>query len=114
MAVRVSPIVYDLPPNAERTGGWSGVGENLNHRSIFAILTKDTIYVHDTFHEQPLVVLKGLHYANLTDCAWSKDGRSLIVSSSDGYISLVTFSEGELGVEVEGGAAAVVKGVRDR
>jgi len=113
VAVRPSPIVYKLPPNAQKTGGWKGVGDNLNHRSIFAILTRDTIYIHDTFHSEPLVVLKGLHYANLTDCCWSSDGRSLIVSSSDGYVSLVTFSEGELGIKIEGGVKQVVEGLKE-
>lgn len=39
----------------------------------------------------------GLHFAGLTDCQWTDDGRHLIVSSSDGYISILSFKEGELG-----------------
>jgi len=42
-------------------------------------------------------VAKGLHYAGLTDCCWSKDGRHLLVSSTDGYLSILSFQEGELG-----------------
>ena len=41
--------------------------------------------------------MKGLHYAGLTDAAWTGDGRGLLVTSSDGYVSLLGFVEGELG-----------------
>jgi chromatin assembly factor 1 subunit B len=40
---------------------------------------------------------RGLHYAGLTDAAWSADGRTLFVTSSDGYISIISFGLGELG-----------------
>ena len=65
VAVRCSPLLYKLPPNSSSSNdkhndnvtSWPKGG--LNHRSIFAVLTFDTIYVHDTHHVQPLVVLKG-------------------------------------------------------
>lgn len=41
--------------------------------------------------------MKGLHYAGLTDATWTGDGKKLLVSSSDGYVSLLSFEEGELG-----------------
>ena len=40
---------------------------------------------------------RGLHYASLTDCAWTSDGRTLIIASRDGYISFISFDETELG-----------------
>ena len=55
------------------------------------------MYVYDTHHAAPLVVCKNLHYAGLTDAAWSPDGRKLMVTSSDGYVTLLTFENGELG-----------------
>ena len=67
------------------------------YRSIFAVLTLDTIYVYDTFHSRPLAVAKGLHYAGLTDCTWSADGHKLMVTSTDGYVSMLIFQAGELG-----------------
>ena len=66
-------------------------------RHVFAVLTRDSVYVYDTYHVAPLSVMKGLHYAGLTDVAWTGDGRGLLVSSSDGYVSLIGFEEGELG-----------------
>ena len=67
------------------------------YRSVFAVLTQDSILVYDTVHAAPLAVMRGLHYANLTNATWSPDGHSLVVSSSDGYVTLVRFSSGELG-----------------
>jgi len=69
----------------------------LPYRSIFAVLTLDTILIYDTFHSRPLCIAQELHYAGLTDCSWSSNGRNLIVCSTDGYISILSFDAGELG-----------------
>ena len=42
-------------------------------------------------------MIGNMHYATFSDLAWSADGRILIVASTDGYCSLVSFEEGELG-----------------
>ena len=72
-------------------------GSGLPYRSVFAVLTLDTILVYDTHHDRPLAVARGLHYAGLTDCCWSKDGLNLMVCSTDGYVSILSFEKGELG-----------------
>ena len=69
----------------------------LPYRTIFAVLTLDSIFIYDTHHAAPLSVLQGLHYSGLTDCCWSSDGMNLVVCSSDGYISIVNFADGDLG-----------------
>lgn len=71
--------------------------QSLPYRSIFAVLTLDSVLVYDTHHLRPLCIARGLHYAGLTDCTWSADGRNLIVCSTDGYISILTFDEKEFG-----------------
>jgi hypothetical protein len=70
---------------------------NLHYRSIFAVLTLDSVLIYDTYHITPLAMARGLHYASLTDCAWTSDGRTLIISSRDGYLTFITFNKGELG-----------------
>jgi chromatin assembly factor 1 subunit B len=72
-------------------------GGDLPYRSVFAVLTLDSVLVYDTHHDRPLAVARGLHYAGLTDCCWSQDGQNLIVCSTDGYISVLSFEDGELG-----------------
>jgi hypothetical protein len=64
---------------------------------VFCVLTWDAVLVYDTFHTNPLAIVSGLHYCNLVDAAWSDDGRILFVCSTDGYVSIVQFEEGELG-----------------
>jgi chromatin assembly factor 1 subunit B len=46
---------------------------------------------------EPLVVLGAIHYKHVTDLAWSPDGRFLVASSHDGYCTIASFGEGELG-----------------
>lgn len=69
----------------------------LPYRMIFAVATKSSVFLYDTQQTVPFGVISNIHYTRLTDIAWSEDGRILIVSSTDGFCSLVTFSENELG-----------------
>lgn len=45
----------------------------------------------------PFAIISNIHYARLTDITWSADGRILIVSSVDGFCTLITFEADELG-----------------
>lgn len=64
---------------------------------IFAIATKCSVYLYDTQQKLPIGLISNIHYTRLTDLAWSNDGTTLLVSSTDGYCSIVQFSDGELG-----------------
>jgi chromatin assembly factor 1 subunit B len=70
---------------------------DLPYRVVFAVCTTDTVAVYDTGKETPVAFVSGLHYATITDAAWSPCGMKLVVSSSDGYCSALTFTESELG-----------------
>jgi chromatin assembly factor 1 subunit B len=109
VVVRPNPVLFELPPSAVEDAKENHSPMELEHhdhslpfcglpyRSIFAVLTLDSVLIYDTHHLQPLSVVQGLHYAGLTDCCWSQDGMNLMISSSDGYISIVNFAEEELG-----------------
>jgi len=119
VVVRPNPVLFQLPPSTladlkenqcplnrkiavDRNGQMqtpfpATTPSSLPYRSVFAVLTLDSILIYDTHHTAPLSVLQGLHYSGLTDCCWSSDGLNLMVCSSDGYISIVNFAEGELG-----------------
>lgn len=92
VAVRPNPVPFTIPE-----GVAPAAAPNLPYRTVFAVLTLDTVLVYDTCHAAPVAATKGAHYAALTDCCWTNDGRTLIVTSSDGYVSFLSFGEGELG-----------------
>ncbi|GAB0098158.1 chromatin assembly factor 1 subunit B [Sergentomyia squamirostris] len=75
----------------------------LPYRMIFAVATKNSVYFYDTQQMVPFAKISNIHYTRLTDLTWSSDGRLLVVSSTDGFCSLITFGEGELGVVSDGG-----------
>jgi len=52
----------------------------------------------DTECTRPIGLVTGIHYEALSDMAWGADGRSIYVSSLDGYVSAVRFESLELGV----------------
>ncbi|KAF9920739.1 hypothetical protein FBU30_009347 [Linnemannia zychae] len=69
----------------------------LSYRSIYAVATQDSILIYDTQQSAALALVSHLHYATFTDMAWSSDGCNLILTSSDGFCSIISFEEGELG-----------------
>jgi len=111
LVIRPNPILFQLPnqvqsdskeniqssPSSVASNEVRRNDLNLPYRSIFAVLTVDSILIYDTVHSSPLCIAKNLHYAGLTDCSWSSDGHHLVVSSTDGYISMISFEDGELG-----------------
>lgn len=64
---------------------------------VFAIATKNSVRLYDTQQQMPFADISNIHYARLTDLTWSSDGTALIVSSFDGFCTLIMFKEGELG-----------------
>jgi hypothetical protein len=53
--------------------------------------------LYDTQHLLPFSFISNLHYATLTDVAWTSDGLSLIMASADGFCSLVEYNLEEFG-----------------
>ncbi|KZO94602.1 WD40 repeat-like protein [Calocera viscosa TUFC12733] len=65
----------------------------LPYRMLFAVATQDTVVLYDTQQAGPLAIFANLHYSAFTDVAWAPDGQSLIMSSNDGYCSIVVFDD---------------------
>lgn len=43
----------------------------LPYRVIFSVATLNSLYIYDTESSLPIAVFGGLHYAAITDIAWS-------------------------------------------
>ncbi|KAH8237124.1 hypothetical protein KR038_004845 [Drosophila bunnanda] len=98
VAVRCSPVLYRLRPyNAEKNPPII----DLPYRMIYAVATKNSVLLYDTQQAVPFAIVSNIHYTRLTDLAWSSDGTVLIVSSTDGFCSLLTFEPEELGERYE-------------
>ncbi|XP_050327663.1 chromatin assembly factor 1 subunit B [Bactrocera neohumeralis] len=101
VAVRCCPILYRLRPHKADV---NPPVVPLPYRMIFAVATRSSVYFYDTQQRQPFAVISNIHYTRLTDVTWSSDGRIVVVSSTDGFCSLITFEAGELGEEYEDAA----------
>ncbi|KAF9552103.1 WD40 repeat-like protein [Agrocybe pediades] len=65
----------------------------LPYRMLYAVVTMDTVAIYDTQQAAPLCLLTKLHYDEFTDMTWSPDGQCLILSSRDGYCTLIVFDD---------------------
>ena len=81
--VRSSPVVYSLREDVEE----NFLG--LPYRVIFAIMTVDTVILHDSQSRAPFMYVDNLHYDNLTSLCWTPDGKSMVVSSMEGYNTFI-------------------------
>ncbi|PKS09887.1 hypothetical protein jhhlp_004510 [Lomentospora prolificans] len=69
----------------------------LPYRMIYAVATQDSVILYDTQQQSPLCVVSNLHCATFTDLTWASDGLTLLITSSDGFCSTLSFDPGELG-----------------
>ncbi|KAK8165244.1 chromatin assembly factor 1 protein [Phyllosticta citrichinensis] len=70
---------------------------SLPYRMIYAVATQDAVHIYDTQQQKPLCIVSNLHFATFTDLTWTNDGHTLLMTSSDGFCSCLTFQPGELG-----------------
>ncbi|EAZ05333.1 hypothetical protein OsI_27538 [Oryza sativa Indica Group] len=92
VAVRFCPVLFKL------RGSQSDCFFKLPYRVIFAVATLNSLYVYDTESVAPILIHAGLHYAAITDIAWSSDAKYLAVSSRDCFCTIIEFENEELGL----------------
>ena len=85
--VSFSPKVYKL--RGVKDDGNDDASMNpfrgLIHRCIFCVCTIDGAMVYDTEVASPIAIISNAHYAAVTCATWSADGRTLVLSSKDGF-----------------------------
>ncbi|KAI0839120.1 WD40 repeat-like protein [Hypoxylon sp. FL0890] len=74
----------------------------LPYRMVYAVATQDSVLLYDTQQTTPICVVSNLHLATFTDLTWSSDGLTLLICSTDGFCSTLSFLPGELGQEYKG------------
>ncbi|CAD1813145.1 WD domain, G-beta repeat family protein [Candida parapsilosis] len=75
----------------------------LPYKLIFAIGTLDSIVIYSTDDEfKPLGQVSNIHYQAITDLAWDENGTKLLVSSMDGFCSVVNFEANTFGSLYDG------------
>ncbi|XP_067946349.1 chromatin assembly factor 1 subunit B-like [Watersipora subatra] len=97
IAVRFCPRFFTLRP---KTTSQPKVF-NLPYRMVYAVVTLDNVLLYDTQQEAPFASISSIHYEPLTDASWASDGSHLIVSSIDGFCTIITLDTKKLGTEYQ-------------
>ncbi len=113
IAIRFSPVKYklrslsELGVNCTATDSSSASSSKpwertrtlfcLPYRMVYAVATQSSVNIYDTQQAEPFARISKIHYISLNDLSWSADGSVLIISSTDGFCSLVSFRDGEIG-----------------
>jgi len=69
----------------------------LPYRMWVAIGSIDSVTLYDTQTLTPKLILVDSHYAPITDLSWSPDGFALMISSMDGFCTVLSFTTTDLG-----------------
>lgn len=101
VAVRCCPRLFKPIPQPSKQDGEVTSWADKPYRIVFAVVTIRSVLVYDSQHFHPIVRLCGQHLAAINDAAWSGDGSSLVVCSSDGYLTITRFQRGALGDPLE-------------
>ncbi|CAG9579104.1 unnamed protein product [Danaus chrysippus] len=75
-------------------------------RLLLAVATRRSLLLYDTHQRAPVALISNIHYTRITDLSWSSDGLTLVASSTDGFCSVVSFTEEELGEAITNTDAA--------
>ncbi|PRP79015.1 hypothetical protein PROFUN_13257 [Planoprotostelium fungivorum] len=78
----------------------------LSHTLVYAVLTLNGVAIYRTTTSNPIAYIDNIHYSGLTDATWCGEGKHLLISSKDGYVTWVCFKEGELGVVIAGDSSS--------
>ena len=102
VAVRVCPRLWAARPVAGAADDAvqqppSNGAFSLPYRMLVAVATLDAVIVYDTSLPFPVAALANFHYDKITDIAWSPSGRTLLLTSIDGYVSALCLEDAELG-----------------
>lgn len=103
IAARFCPLTFEpvnVPAKKRDVDGLPVPSKSTKTRRKFvaALVAADGLILVETSKTcRPIGYVGGLHLDQLTDAAWSHDGRVLISCSTDGYCTLVVFNQNELG-----------------
>ncbi|XP_039261721.2 chromatin assembly factor 1 subunit B-like [Styela clava] len=92
--IRCCPVKFHL---REMEDNDTNSSIDLPYRLVFAVAATDTLLLYDTQHLEPFALIGNIHYAAITDISWSSDGQQLLVSSRDGFCTIIQFSNEEIG-----------------
>lgn len=92
--VRSCPVKFNLRKNSD---GVANSVVDLPYRLVFAVASSDTVLLYDSQTLEPFSLLSNIHYAAITDITWSRDALRLVISSRDGFCTIIQFDENELG-----------------
>eukprot|EP00359_Climacostomum_virens_P007953 CAMPEP_0204913460 /NCGR_PEP_ID=MMETSP1397-20131031/11319_1 /ASSEMBLY_ACC=CAM_ASM_000891 /TAXON_ID=49980 /ORGANISM="Climacostomum Climacostomum virens, Strain Stock W-24" /LENGTH=376 /DNA_ID=CAMNT_0052084695 /DNA_START=680 /DNA_END=1810 /DNA_ORIENTATION=- len=93
VACRFCPVAFEATDNSSLLNG-------LGQKWVWAVATRTAVLIYDSEHIQPLHAVSNAHYSSLTDLVWCSPNL-LAVSSNDGFVSLISFEDNELGKPIE-------------
>ncbi|KAJ2007273.1 Chromatin assembly factor 1 subunit [Coemansia thaxteri] len=96
VATRWAPCQFAAIGHAgSRAPGWlAGAADAPGARMMLAVASQGAVAIYDTSMGGGAIgLMGGLHYAAITDLAWSQDGSHLVLTSIDGFATVASIDQ---------------------
>ena len=94
---RFNPLKLKLSENKDDIDRGSIVDKyNMKYRMLFAIICSKELFIFDTSKTEAIFYWKDQDTRNFLDIKWSFDGKSLLISDIEGFITRVRLNDNDL------------------
>ncbi|KAJ2885756.1 Chromatin assembly factor 1 subunit [Coemansia aciculifera] len=85
--------------DAPTAGAW--LADDIDTRMMLAVASQSSVAIYDTSMGGGAIgLMSGLHYAAITDLAWTRDGSHMMLTSIDGFASIVSIDQPSAAIDI--------------
>ncbi|KAJ2791312.1 Chromatin assembly factor 1 subunit [Coemansia linderi] len=101
VATRWAPCRFAAAKDADASASGAWLADDIDSRMMLAVASQSSVAIYDTsMGGRAIGLMSGLHYAAITDLAWTRDGSHMILTSIDGFASVVAISQPSAAIDI--------------
>ncbi|KAJ2034739.1 Chromatin assembly factor 1 subunit [Coemansia sp. S3946] len=99
VATRWAPCRFAAIKHTDAPTAW--LADDTDTRMMLAVASQSSVAIYDTSMGAGAIgLMSGLHYAAITDLAWTRDGSHMILTSIDGFASIVSIDQPSATIDI--------------
>ncbi|KAJ2746233.1 Chromatin assembly factor 1 subunit [Coemansia sp. BCRC 34301] len=77
------------------------LADDKDSRMMLAVASQSSVAIYDTSMDgRAIGLMSGLHYAAITDLSWTRDGSHMVLTSIDGFASVVSIDQPSAAIDI--------------
>ncbi|KAJ2801233.1 Chromatin assembly factor 1 subunit [Coemansia furcata] len=101
VATRWAPCRFAAITNTDAPVVSVWLADDIDTRMMLAVASQSSVAIYDTSMGGGAIgLMSGLHYAAITDLAWTRDGSHMILTSIDGFASIASIDQPSAAIDI--------------